>query len=201
VRCRIIDAADAPSPYSKALAVNPRTLEILEPTGITEQMLSIGMRVIRGCFWKEDHIVAEIAIDQLQHKYPFMLALSQRQTVPLLEEALNRFDVHVERSAKLVHCRQTVDGVEAEVEIAGKSQSLQAPWLLAADGARSTVRHELGIEFAGSSFEHPWFLMDVPLKTNLPENAAHIRTLAGGGFRFLFAPSAIRSPPPIRFGA
>jgi 2-polyprenyl-6-methoxyphenol hydroxylase-like FAD-dependent oxidoreductase len=44
---RIIDSAPEPSPYSKALAVNPRTLEILEPSGITAQMLAIGKPI--GC--------------------------------------------------------------------------------------------------------------------------------------------------------
>src|SRR5262245_48299766 len=39
---RVVEMRDQPSRQSKALAVNPRTLEILEPTGVTRRMLEMG---------------------------------------------------------------------------------------------------------------------------------------------------------------
>ena len=44
---RLIDRDAAPAPESRALAVNPRTLEILEPSGATERMLAQGNRIFR----------------------------------------------------------------------------------------------------------------------------------------------------------
>ncbi len=43
----------------------------------------------------------------------------------------------------------------------------------------------MGIDFAGSSFAHEWYLADVPLRTNIAADRAHIFFLAGGAFLFL----------------
>ncbi len=42
---RIVEQAAEPSPYSKAFGVNPRTLTLLEGTGVTERLLSQGRRM------------------------------------------------------------------------------------------------------------------------------------------------------------
>ncbi|MDB5302990.1 MAG: 2-polyprenyl-6-methoxyphenol hydroxylase [Phycisphaerales bacterium] len=186
VKARIIDAAPRPSPYSKALAVNPRTLEILEPIGITAQMLALGKPIHGARFWQGKETVGELSFQGLPHKYPFMLALSQAVTVRLLESCLNDNGVHVERGVRLVGCRHEPKSVEAELKPAdGPAQRLQCPWLLAADGARSTVREELAIQFRGNSFEKAWHLVDVPMATPLAEDFAHAIFLDGGGFLFL----------------
>src|SRR5262249_42141144 len=60
------------------------------------------------------------------------------------------------------------------------------PWLLAADGAHSTARQQLGIGFHGSSFREEWYLADVPLRTALAPDQAHVFFLEGGAVLFLF---------------
>ncbi len=42
---RVFEMREEPSRQSRALAVNPRTLEILEPTGVAGRMLEVGMPV------------------------------------------------------------------------------------------------------------------------------------------------------------
>ena len=187
VFARIIDSAPGPSANSKALAVNPRTLEILEPSGITEQMLAIGKPMRGGRFSRGQHVLGGFKLEDLPHKYRFMLALSQSVTVRLLESALSRLGVRVEWGLGLLHCGPGADGVEAAVGPAsgGPPHTLQCPWMLAADGAHSTVRHELGIPFEGTSFQSEWRLADLPLATTLPEDLAHIYFLDKGGFLFL----------------
>src|ERR1700722_17547258 len=187
VQSRIVDAAPDASPHSKALAVNPRTLEILEPSGITDQMLSMGKRIRGAQMHHKDQVVAEITFKGLHHKYPLMLALSQSVTVQLLEASLKRHGIRVERGLELIHCRNRDDGVEAELRTTagGITETMQCPWMLAADGAHSTARKELGIQFEGSGLDREWHLMDIPLDTALPEDFAHIVFQDGGGFVFL----------------
>jgi 2-polyprenyl-6-methoxyphenol hydroxylase-like FAD-dependent oxidoreductase len=183
---RIIDSAAHAEKHSRALAVNPRTLEILDSTGITAQMLSLG-KPIRGVrFWRGSEPIGELSFESLQHQYPFMLALSQAVTMRLLETRLKNIGIAVERNVELVACRQNSDVVEADVMLEdGLLQTVQCPWMLAADGARSTVRQDLGIDFAGSTFERRWRLVDVPLQTSLPDDFAHVIFLDGEGFLFL----------------
>lgn len=182
-----IDAAAHPAPHSKALAVNPRTLEILEPTGVTAKMLAIGKRIVGARISLGKQVVGEIQLNILHHRYPFMLALSQAVTVRLLEAALNEAGGHVEWNARLIHCQTALQGVEADVKFSlnGPTQTYHCPWLLAADGAVSTARRALEIEFEGDSFEKPWYLADVPLTTSLAQDWAHAYLLPEGGFLFL----------------
>lgn len=189
--------AEEPSHYSKALAVNPRTLELLEPTGVTARMLSLGLR-IRGARFKNDtKWSGELPLDSLKHKYPFMLALSQATTERLLTEALEEAGGNVERGVTLLSCsNETVDRVEAELKHAssGAIEEYECPWVLAADGARSTARKALGINFAGSSFKQPWYLADVPMNTSLEEDRAYV-FFPEGGFLFLLRVVDERTEP------
>jgi len=44
VRCRIIDKASGPATTSRALGLQPRTLELFDTMGIVDQVLSTGDR-------------------------------------------------------------------------------------------------------------------------------------------------------------
>jgi 2-polyprenyl-6-methoxyphenol hydroxylase-like FAD-dependent oxidoreductase len=184
---RIIDSADKIDPHSRALAVNPRTLDILQSTGITEQMLSLGKPIHGVHFHIGSHLAGAITFQSLHHRYPFLLALSQAATTRLLEQALQKSGVNVEWSTQLIHCKHDAEGVEAGVRASlyGPVQMLHCPWLLAADGARSAVREALNIEFAGTTFENPWHLLDIPLSTSIPDDFAHVHFLPDGGFLFM----------------
>jgi 2-polyprenyl-6-methoxyphenol hydroxylase-like FAD-dependent oxidoreductase len=187
IAVRIVDMAGGPSLNSKALAVNPRTLELLEPTGVTAKMLSLGIRIRRARFQKVGKWGGELSLDALKHKYPFMLALSQVTTEHLLTEALEEAGGKVERGVALESCsNESDDTVEAELRHVsnGAIEEYECPWLLAADGAHSTARNALEIDFHGSSFSRPWRLADVPLNTSLEEDRAYVFFL-DGGFLFL----------------
>ena len=116
IATRLIDAAEKPSNHSKALAVNPRTLELLESSGVTKKMLAIGVRIrgVRLRFGPKH--VGWFSLHSLKHKYPFMLALSQAATERLLTEALEAAGGKVERGTKLVGCQYEEGKVEAELE-------------------------------------------------------------------------------------
>jgi 2-polyprenyl-6-methoxyphenol hydroxylase-like FAD-dependent oxidoreductase len=200
VETRIIEAAEQPSEHSKALAVNPRTLELLEASGVTKKMLAIGVR-IRGVRLRlGTNQAGWFSLNSLKHKYPFMLALSQAATERLLTEALEAAGGKVERGTKLVGCHYTEGHLEAELEhsAGGALEIVRCPWLLAADGAHSTVRTALNLKFDGSSFEKPWYLADMPLATTLEENLAHVFFPEAGGFVFLLrvVDPSIEKPGP-----
>jgi 2-polyprenyl-6-methoxyphenol hydroxylase-like FAD-dependent oxidoreductase len=184
---RVVDMRDEASRQSKALAVNPRTLDILEPTGLTRQMLALGLPIHGVRFYRRKRVVASISFASIHPKYPFMLALSQAVTERLLAQAFEAAGGKVERGAKLVECRSRAEGVEAVLERAadGLREVVRCPWLLAADGAHSVARHQMGIDFAGSSFAKEWHLADVPLSTTLASDYVHIFFLSGGTFLFL----------------
>jgi 2-polyprenyl-6-methoxyphenol hydroxylase-like FAD-dependent oxidoreductase len=187
VAVRVVDMALVPSRYSKALAVNPRTLELLEPTGVTARMLSLGIRIRGACYQNDHKWRGELDLRTVKHKYPFMLALSQAVTEHLLTEALTQAGGTVERGVALESCsNKSDDTVEVELKhvASGAIEEIECPWLLAADGAHSTARRALAIDFKGSSLGTPWYLADVPLNTGLEENRVYV-FFSEGGFLFL----------------
>jgi 2-polyprenyl-6-methoxyphenol hydroxylase-like FAD-dependent oxidoreductase len=185
IATRIVDQAVQPAAESKALAVNPRTLELLESSGITQEMLGIGIRAVGVRIQFDAKRSAQIPLDSLQHKYPFMLALSQATTEHLLGAGLKAAGGNVERGTELLRCWNNGDFVEAELKHGETTEIVQCSWLLAADGAHSAARKSLNIPFNGDSFEKPWHLADIPLKTGLEENLAHVFFRDHGQFMFM----------------
>ncbi len=189
IATRVIEKREHASRESRALAVNPRTLALLEASGVAASMLEMG-RVIRGArLHRGGRIVGSVGFEGVHEKYPFMLALSQAATERLLEAALAKAGVSVERGVELIECRAIGGGVEVELasgpEPGGGCETARAPWLLGADGARSTVRARMGIGFPGRGFRHEWFLADTPMRTGLEEDHAHVMLKGGGVFVFL----------------
>jgi 2-polyprenyl-6-methoxyphenol hydroxylase-like FAD-dependent oxidoreductase len=184
---RVVEILDESVPQSKALAVNPRTLSLLEPTGVTKQMLERGSPIHGVQFHRSGRVAAVLSFAGIHPRYPFMLALSQAATERLLARALEEAGGVVERGVRMVECQNVVRGVEVVLEAAsgGRREVVRGPWLLAADGAHSIARHQLGIDFVGSSFKREWHLADAPLRTSLATDHAHVFFLEEDAFLYL----------------
>ncbi|MEZ6235610.1 MAG: FAD-dependent monooxygenase [Phycisphaerales bacterium] len=186
VRARVIEKRAAPSLLSKALAINPRTLEILAEFGIAERLLAEGRKIVGAKFGTDPGRAATVPFSSLKHRYPFMLALSQAATERILESELERLGVRVERSTELMRCGPSEAGARAFVRAgSGPEVRLDCPWILAADGAHSTARASLGIAFSGDTMPEQWHLADAALDTGLADDHAHAFILARGEFLFM----------------
>lgn len=187
IRPRLIEMRDHPSRESRALAVNPRTLDLLEPTGVAASILEIGGRIRGAVLHRGPRVAARVSIAGAHPKHPYMVALSQATTERLLEDALRTHGVEVERSVKLVACRPGGGAVEAVLERPAEHghESVRVPWLIAADGSHSTARKQLNVGFPGSALKREWHLADIALRTTLDEDHAHVLLLPGGVFVFL----------------
>lgn len=185
-RVRLIDKAGEPRAHSRALVVNPRTLSLLEPTGVTERLLALGKPVRGAQFHADGKTLLELSFDTLPGPYPYLLALSQSVTERLLREALAASGVEIERGTELVDCRPTEAGpVDVVLRHGEAEERATVPWLLAADGARSVARTSIEATLPGSTFARDWHLADVPLATDLADDRVHLFLLDGGRFAFV----------------
>ena len=64
------------------------------------------------------------------------------------------------------------DGVRLTIDTPDGPYRLDADWLIAADGARSTMRDLLGLDFAGVTFEDKFLIADVRMAARFPDRAA-----------------------------
>ena len=134
---KIIDKGPGPSGESRALGVNARTLEILEPCGVTRGMLAQGLKLRRLNFNDPPRRLFTIEFDELDHRYNFMLSLPQADTERLLMAALAGFATEVRWNSELVELTQGSKGVHCRWTSPDGDRSNRFATVIGADGAHS----------------------------------------------------------------
>lgn len=157
---RIIDPDLAVSPQSRALAINPRTLDLLEPSGVTEALLAAGHRINGAILRYGTTPLAKLNIGLVKHRFNFLLCLPQSQTERILAAALQDRGLRVERGLALQSFQ--AEGPTIHLNLSDAT-ALDTDILIGADGAHSTVRKRLGLGFPGESQPQAFGLADVEL--------------------------------------
>ncbi len=160
---RIVDRRDHPTAQSRAIAVNPRTLDLLEPSGATPRLLEAGVRLRGIRLFSQGRVVATIDATRIPHRYAFLLSLPQRKTERILETCLAERGVRVERGIELDAFEVGHTGVEVRWPGAD-GRVAQFDWLVGADGTRSAVRKTMGASFPGERYPFEWSLADIAVE-------------------------------------
>jgi len=177
VPVRIIDRAAQPGTTSRALAVQARTLELYQQIGIAEDVIAGGVKVPALNLWVSGRKRARIHIDAIgEGLSPFAFALVYPQDAheKLLINHLERAGLHVERETELVRLEQHADGVRATLRTKAGETMFETSYVAGCDGASSTVRHQLGIEFPGGTYQGYFYVADVHARTPLANDELHI---------------------------
>jgi hypothetical protein len=66
----------------------------------------------------------------------------------------------------------------------GTAQTIEAQYLVGCDGAKSSTRHALGLEFAGSTFERMFYVADAQVEWQLNHDALHVCLAKESGVAF-----------------
>jgi 2-polyprenyl-6-methoxyphenol hydroxylase-like FAD-dependent oxidoreductase len=108
-------------------------------------------------------------------QFPFMLMLEQSKNEELLYAFVRSHNQDVFWKTELESFSQDESGVTAEVKTAsGESQTIRGKYLVGCDGAKSVVRHELGLTFEGSTFERLFYVADARVDWEFPHDALHV---------------------------
>ena len=147
----------------RAGTFHPPTLELMAPYGITERMLQVGIRVrhwqIRD---RSGEFVAQFDLGLLADDtpYPYRLHLEQHRLTPIQLDLL-RHDTgaDVRFDHKVTGVEQRGDRVLVHLDAGGEARTIEASWLVGADGGRSAVRKSLGIEFEGFTWPEQFLVV------------------------------------------
>ncbi|MED1201863.1 FAD-dependent monooxygenase [Heyndrickxia acidicola] len=164
IRVRIIEKKTERSVHSKALAVHARTLETLDILGIAERFVKNGIRVDQMNIFPNGHEKISVHLNTLKDKtpFPFVLVLPQGETERILEEALNEQTIFVERETEILACQEENDGVLVKLKNRQGTDTVKASYLIGCDGAHSTVRKTLNLDFAGGGENVHAMIADLP---------------------------------------
>lgn len=188
IPCRIIDTAPAPTDKSKAIAIHARTLECFAAMGITNRLIADGIRARGFDFFANGAPLGHACLTtDLDTPYPFVLLLPQSETERFLIALLADLGINVERDVTLTGFVQDASGVTATLAYSGthEERTTRCRWLVGCDGAHSTVRHALNLPFAGSAYEHTYWLADLHVHWALAHDEVHA-FLGRQGFLFAF---------------
>jgi 2-polyprenyl-6-methoxyphenol hydroxylase-like FAD-dependent oxidoreductase len=172
VSCRIVDKNDGPTHDTRAAAVQARTLEILECLGLADEFIQAGsISHAKATYTSDYKLIKYLTFDELDSAFPFILQLPQSQTERLLAGYLARLGTKVERRVELVAFEQDEDGVRATLQSPDGGQEMaNVSYLIACDGAHSTVRHAVGVSFSGDDYPTDLISADVQVDWTLPRD-------------------------------
>jgi 2-polyprenyl-6-methoxyphenol hydroxylase-like FAD-dependent oxidoreductase len=163
---RIIDKNQEATDKSKALVLWPRTLELMNRMGpgCAECFVDAGVKVAGAKILSGKDEIASVELTHIDSPHNYVLMIPQSDTERLMAEHLATFGVTVERQTELKEFQSDSDGVSCKLtHFDGSDETATASWLIGCDGAHSTVRHQLGKEFLGSTLLSDWILADLHL--------------------------------------
>lgn len=163
VRVAVLDEQMRTAARSYACAIHPGTLELLDELGVAGELVARGQRVDTFAYYEGAERKLQLDYGKLGGRFPFLLIVPQ----PLLEDALEKrllsegvavqwchrlakVDVAKDQARLLVHKLEhgTIGySVARTAWTVTKEDELLVPFVVAADGHRSVVRRQLGIEF------------------------------------------------------
>jgi 2-polyprenyl-6-methoxyphenol hydroxylase-like FAD-dependent oxidoreductase len=163
----IVDSQAEGANTSRAAVVHPHTLELLEPYGVTEELVARGVHTPTFAIRDRDQLLIAVPFSELPTRYPYTLMISQAETEAFLLARLEQLGVKVTRPATVTAVTQDADHVVATF---ADGDQVRARYLIGADGMHSAVRQGAGIAFTGNSYEESFVLADVHMSGGVPQN-------------------------------
>ncbi|MCQ1954035.1 FAD-dependent monooxygenase [Arthrobacter sp. zg-Y238] len=189
---RIIDRRQSPGTESRAIAIQPRTLEALRPFGVSGELVAAG-RPARELHLHlpEETLEVDLFDSGLEDSaFQQLLFLSQTETERILTQHLLSRRVRIERGAELqdlarLDPEDPFAGMEAKVQRMDRGiERIRARYVVGADGAGSTVRAKAGMDWRGGAYPGTFILADVEIDGAEPDAVHSYPT--EDGFLFLF---------------
>jgi 3-(3-hydroxy-phenyl)propionate hydroxylase len=138
---------------------HPATLEMYDRIGLYERLEPRGIIAPVFHYWDrhEDKLIAAFDHSRLKDdtRFPYVL---QCERIKIVEEAMKMAKAHpnidLRLNTEFVSFQQDADGIIAQIVSAdGHEETVDGRYIVSGEGARSIVRKELGIAFAGFTYD------------------------------------------------
>lgn len=171
VSFRIVDTAPTRSEISKALVVHPRSLELLNRHGISDELTAFKKNIKGVRLFVNKKTAVEFDLQDLGFNdtaYRSMFFISQAETEQFLDKTLKeRYGKVVERGITAEKVEQDGAGVTVLLKDAnGAEEQVRCKYVVGCDGAHSVVRRAANLKFEGASYPQDFMLADLHIKWN-----------------------------------
>jgi len=182
VSVRIVDASPGVATGSRAIMLWPPAQAALDSLGLLPDLERRSHRPSALAY----HMGARtLRVKITDGNAP--LVIQQQRPGELLDAELERLGSPVEREVTVVAVTAGESSVTVETRHAdGTEGKIEADWLIAADGVRSTVREQLGIAFEGADDAQRYLLAEGRIDGEIDRDMVHY--FLGPAGVMLFAP-------------
>ncbi|MGW1681056.1 FAD-dependent monooxygenase [Saccharopolyspora sp. NPDC002376] len=187
-RTAVVEKLSERVEQTKGGAVQPRTAELLDARGLLEPVLSRALprAEVGGHFAV---LPVELDCTPWNTRIPYPISIPQSEFEEVLEAAVVAQGVQVLRD----HPVTSVEPDDTGVSVVAGGEPLRAQYVVACDGAHSTVRKLLGMPFPGRPGTYQAVLAEIRLAAvsdSVPVTVGHFSTMTGegGGFWGMLVP-------------
>jgi 3-(3-hydroxy-phenyl)propionate hydroxylase len=166
----VLDRKQSLSEGSKAICWAKRTLEIMDRLGVGQRLVDKGVTWKNGkVFFDTRQVFAFDLLPEAGHRRPAFINLQQYYFEhACIEAAAATGLIDIRWQEEVQALEQTSDGVRLGIGTPAGSYDILADWVIAADGARSSVRRLMGLGFEGRVFQDQFLICDIKMKLERP---------------------------------
>jgi 3-(3-hydroxy-phenyl)propionate hydroxylase len=166
----LLDDADRIGEGSRAICFSKRSLEFWDRLGIGQRMVDKGVVWSVGkIFHGEQQLYQFNLLPEQGHKRPAFINLQQFYAEAYLVDRVGELPgIDLRWRNKVVGLEQRNDHVLLTIETPDGPYRLHAGFVVACDGARSSLRQMVGAEFTGQVFEDQFLIADVKMTAAFP---------------------------------
>ncbi|WP_029010154.1 FAD-dependent oxidoreductase [Azospirillum halopraeferens] len=166
----VLDEDDTVSIGSRAVCYAKRALEVWDRLGVARPMIDKGVVWKIGKVFHGDREVYRFdLLPEPDHKIPAFINLQQYYLEEyLIAAATGTGAADIRWKSRVLSVKPQDDHVVLQVETPDGVYAMEADWVIACDGARSSIRKMLGLEFIGEVFQDRFLIADVVMKADFP---------------------------------
>jgi 3-(3-hydroxy-phenyl)propionate hydroxylase len=162
----LVEGATEVDESPRAATTHSSTLEMIDTLGLTDRFIAEGLVARYFDFWDQPNqkLIARFDHDLLKDetKFPYVVQTEQHKLTHMGLDKLKEYpDVSVHFSTLFESLTQDADGVNVTLVQNGEKETIRADYLVAADGARSSVRKALDIAFEGMTWGERFVVITV----------------------------------------
>lgn len=159
---------------SRAICFSKRSLEIADRLGFGKALRDKGVvwnvgRVFHG----NDQVYNFNLLPETGHKNPAFINLQQPYFEKFIVDEIRNAQargvpIEIRGGNQVTGLTQYEDHVKLDINTPDGIYQLEADWLIACDGARSSIRTMMGLGFEGRVFEDNFLIADVKMNADFP---------------------------------
>lgn len=175
----LVDAGDGPTRESRAIILQPRSMELYAQLGLVDEVRDRATEVVGvRPGWQHRAAPARIPVSRLgrgQTPYPGFHTVEQSLNEEILTSRLQDSGGRIAWGHRLVDLLPGGDGVRAVLAGPDGEVEVTAGWCVGADGAGSMVRESAGIGFGGVTDPAEFYVVDAEHVAGLDHEVVNVR--------------------------